>query len=172
LELFTTYSREGVPTGLVPRAEVHRLGLWHKSAQVFIFDADGCLLVQRRAVDKDLYANLWDYSVGEHLHPEESQIDGARRGLCEELRISGVDLEPLGGERWVEIVDDEFADREIQQAYRGVYTGQLRVDPVEVAEVRYIGLTDLRRWIDDRPRDFTPWFLEDLSHLSNQEGFL
>lgn len=162
MELFTTYSREGAVTGLVPRNDVHKLGLWHKSVQVFIFDTDGSLLMQRRAADKDLYANLWDYSVGEHLVPDETQLDGAQRGLREELGIASIDLEPLGEQRWVTIVDDEHADCEIQQAYRGLYSGPLTLDPHEVAEVRYIGLTDLRPWVHARPNDFTPWFLEDL----------
>ena len=162
MELFTTYDREGVATGLVPRAEVHRLGLWHKSVQVFIFNAVGELLVQRRAMDKDLYADLWDYSVGEHLLPDETQIDGARRGLREELGVSDIDLECLGVQRWVEIVDERHADREIQQAYRGMYSGALSPDPIEVAEVHYIALAELGRWINSRPNDFTPWFVEDL----------
>lgn len=162
MELFATYDERGDAAGLVDRAQVHQHGLWHKSAQVFIFNPRGDLLMQLRAADKDLYGGLWDYSVGEHLQPGESFLAGAQRGLHEELGITGVELVLLGDERKVEIVTEQFADREIQQAYRGIYAGVLTVDPLEVAQARYISLAELRVWIDARPGDFTPWFVEDL----------
>ncbi len=36
--------------------------------------------VQRRAVNKDLHANRWGSSVGEHLQPGESYLSGALPG--------------------------------------------------------------------------------------------
>jgi isopentenyl-diphosphate delta-isomerase len=162
LELFTTYDRQGRPGDLVPRQDVHRLGLWHKSVQVFVFDAGGDLLLQRRAANKDLYAGLWDYSVGEHLQPGEEYLAGAHRGLFEELGIHGLTLASLGQERWVEVVGNDYADREIQQAFRGEHSGALALDPVEVAEVRYLSMTEIGSWVAAKPADFTPWFLADL----------
>ena len=119
LELFATYDRNGRAQGLRRRDDVHREGLWHKSAQVFVFRSDGRLLIQRRAADKDLYAGLWDYSVGEHLQPGEEFHQGATRGLREELGITEApSLQPLGGVRWIELQGAHHTDREIQQAFR------------------------------------------------------
>ena len=95
-ELFETFDEAGRPTGLVERSVVHTKGLWHRAAHVWLFTSDGRLHVQRRAADKDLYPNLWDFSVGEHLTPGESFEDGARRGLQEELNVTDVILEPMG----------------------------------------------------------------------------
>ena len=104
--------------GLRRRDEVHQLGLWHKSAHVFLFDPAGHMLIQQRAADKDLYADLWDYSVGEHLQPGEDFLSGALRGLQEELGITEVGgLEALGGMRWVEIQGAAHIDREIDGAF-------------------------------------------------------
>ena len=91
-EHFDTFDDDGQPTGLKPRSEVHRLGLWHRSAQVFLYTPAGELVVHRRAVDKDLYAGLWDHSVGEHLHPGESYLAGALRGVQEEFGLHGLQL--------------------------------------------------------------------------------
>ena len=166
MELFAVFDRSGRQLGLQARDEVHRKGLWHKSAQVFVFNAQGQLLMQQRAADKDLYAGLWDYSVGEHLQPGETFLQAALRGLNEELGISAVDqMIRLGGERWVEITSAHHADREIQQAYRCEYEGDLRVDPVEVAQVRYVGLSELAAWLADAPHEFTPWFIEDMEEF-------
>ena len=162
MELFETYDDNGVLQGQVPRREVHERGLWHKSAQVFVFDPEGKLLLAQRAVEKDLYANLWDYSVGEHLKPRETQEMAAYRGLNEELGINRIRLQPLGALRWVVQQGDGFWDREIQQAYQGVYDGQLELDPTEVQAVEYVALVELYKRVEKAPTQFTPWLLEDL----------
>jgi len=166
-ELFETFDDDGRPTGLMPRAEVHARGLWHASAHVYLFDGSGALYVQRRAAGKDLFPGRWDLSVGEHLRPGERHLDGALRGLAEELGVSGVVLEPLAGiTRWEHAVPElGVIDRELQQAFRGRHVGPLRPDPVEVAEVRVLPLDQLARWIARAPGDFTPWFVTEVSLL-------
>jgi isopentenyl-diphosphate Delta-isomerase len=166
-ELFETFDDDGRATGLVARAEVHARGLWHASAHVFLFDGSGALYVQRRAADKDLFAGRWDLSVGEHLRPGERHLDGALRGLAEELGVTGVALDALGGIRRWEYASPDLGviDRELQQAFRGRYDGVLRPDPAEVAEVRALPLDQLARWIGRAPAAFTPWFVAELNHL-------
>ena len=146
---------------------MHAQGLWHKSAHVFLFTPNDELYLQRRAHDKDLYANLWDYSVGEHLTPGETYHAAAQRGLQEELGISGVDLTALGDPRPSSFIVAEqgIADQEFQQAYRGAYAGSIAPDPAEVAEVRAVCLADLARWITRAPEQFTPLFVRDIVDL-------
>lgn len=165
MELFRTFNEQGEPVALVPRNEVHAAGYWHKSAQVFVFNAGGELLLQRRAPSKDLYAGLWDYSVGEHLQPDENFAAGAQRGLREELGIVAADLMPLGGERWVVQSGTGFVDREIQQAYCCNYDGEIIADSVEVAEVRFLSLPRIFEWAGRDRSAFTPWFIVDLKEL-------
>lgn len=166
-ELFDTFDDDGNPTGLVPRHRVHAEGLWHRSAHVFLFTGTGELYVQRRAHDKDLYASRWDYSVGEHLQPGESYQAGALRGLREELGLATVRLTPLGPIRPSVTVDVArgILDRELQQAFRGVWDGEITPDPTEVAAVRRIALTELAHWTQREPDAFTPWFLRELQAL-------
>ena len=76
VEELQIFDRTGRALGLCPRHVVHTEGHWHKSAQVFLFNEAGELLIQQRAFEKDLYAGLWDYSVGEHLNL--MRISGAR----------------------------------------------------------------------------------------------
>ena len=137
---------------------MHRNGLWHRSAQVFLSDRDGRLLLQRRAPTKDLYAELWDYSVGEHVKPGEAYEAAARRGLAEELGVRGVAVEVLSDVVTCEHRGRDFWDRELQQAFRCVYDGPLMPDVVEVAELKFVALGDLRAWLARAPEEFTPWF--------------
>ncbi len=162
MELFETFDEHGALLVQVPRDEVHARGLWHKAAQVFLFNSQGQLLIQHRALDKDLYAGLWDHSVGEHLLPGETFIQAAVRGLVEELGVHGVVLSPVSEVRKVELVMDGKQDREIQQAFSGVFDGDIKSDPKEVIATQYIELGALESWLDEQPEQFTPWFLQDL----------
>ena len=169
-ELFDTFDDQGIPRGLAARHRVHSLGLWHKSAHVFLFDRSGNIYLQLRAPDKDLYPSLWDYSVGDNLQPGESFRAAAARGLHEELGIGDVVLQTVGGVRASKFDNDELRvhDHELQQGFRGVYSGPMHPDPIEVAEVRSMEMLELETWIGRSPDSFTPWFLRDLREL----GFL
>ena len=123
-------------------------------------DNAGRLLLQRRATSKDLYADLWDYSVGEHVKPGESYVAAAARGLEEELGVSQVPLEPLGGVVPCEHRGTGFWDRELQQAFSCVYDGPLTPDEVEVAELEFVTLAELSARLARSPASFTPWFAD------------
>jgi isopentenyl-diphosphate delta-isomerase type 1 len=161
-EMFETFDDEGRPTGLVPRSRVHREGLWHRAANVFLFRSDGRLLIQRRQPDKDVWPGAWDLSVGEHLKPGESYESAASRGLSEELGVEGVSLEALGGvaRSRVEVPQAGVRDYELQRSYRAVFDGPITADPGEVAETRLIELRELAAAFAARPEEFTPWFRE------------
>lgn len=166
-ERFETYDDFGSCTGLVPRSRVHAEGLWHRSAHVFLFTTEGRLYVQRRAADKDIYAGRWDYSVGEHLQPGESYREGALRGLQEELGLPEIELTPLGRvrRRITAIPEQHVLDRELQQAFHGIWDGPVTPDPGEVACVQVMTPAELARSIAREPESFTPWFLEELKTL-------
>ncbi|MEM7078175.1 MAG: NUDIX domain-containing protein [Pseudomonadota bacterium] len=164
-EEFEVFDHAGVLLGLQARSTVHRVGLWHRSSQVFVFDDQGRLLLQRRVAHKDLYPNLWDYSVGEHLQPGESHHEGALRGLREELSICGCELSPLGDIYRTELRGETFCDREIQQAFSCTYSGPVEPEPEEVAQVRFVTRPALAAWLDSRPEEFTPWFRSALERF-------
>ena len=166
-EQFEIFTEDGTSIGTAPRSRVHAQGLWHKSAQIFLFDGAGRLYLQRRVDDKDVCPGLWDQSAAEHLKPGESWEAGALRGLLEELGIRGIRLTPLGEPYAGRLDQNELGvhDHELQQAFTGTWDGPVRHDPEEVAEVRLVPLDELTDWIRQRPEDFTPWFLRDAVRL-------
>lgn len=165
MEYFETFDETGASMGLVMRADVHRLGLWHRSVHCFAWNSAGQMLLQRRADDKDLYAGCWDYAVGEHLKPGESWLRGIRRGLAEELGVSGAAPIPLGStyreaQRWPGGIDAE-----IQQAFVLRCDGPFTADAVEVAALEWVDRAELRRRVTASPARFTPWFVRELARL-------
>lgn len=167
-EPFEIFSPSGQLLGTAPRAQVHREGLWHRSAHVFLYDSEQRLLLQQRSGAKDLYAGAWDYSVGEHLQPGEDYLHAALRGLQEELAVQLATLEPLGEPTPSEFIAEQgnAIDREFQQAYRGLLTNaaaqQIQFDPTEVAAVRWLDQAELSVFIDKHTAQCTPWLLRDL----------
>jgi isopentenyl-diphosphate delta-isomerase len=159
-EPFEILDVDGCALGVAPRSRVHREGLWHRAASVFLFRSDGRLVIQRRQWTKDVCPGVWDLSVAEHLKPGESYEQAAARGLREELGVGGVRLMPLGAvvRAKLELPEQGVRDYELQQAFRGVFDGELRPDSAEVYELEAIALAELGPAFAVRPNDFTPWF--------------
>jgi len=159
-ELFEIFNEDGEPNGRAPRDVVHKRGLWHRASNVFLFRPDGQLIVQRRHESKDVCPGLWDLSVAEHLEPRESFLDGAVRGIREELGITGVRLERVSNviRAKLDIAESGIRDYEFQVSFRGGFDGKLAPKLSEVAEIRSLGLGELQVEMLKVPERFTPWF--------------
>ena len=73
---------------LKPRGEVHRDGDWHRSIHVWLVDAEGRMVLQRRSEHKDTNPGLLDVSCAGHITGEDAVLSTAVRELEEELGIS------------------------------------------------------------------------------------
>ena len=166
-ELFDIYDEIGRWLGKMPRDQVHRSGAWHRAVNVFLFNSEGDLLIQQRALAKDVCPLKWDLSVAEHLQPGESYLDAAHRGIKEELSLRCGELSPLGSPTTHQLVlpEQNLKNCEFTQCYRGEVNGEVNLDPVEVADWRYVGITDLCEQLRSTPSHFTPWFVELSRHV-------
>jgi len=100
-ELFQVFDENNEPYRIdghivvVCREECHgskRLpNLYHRTVGAFIVNSEMRLLVPIRADDKDMYPNLADVSVAEHLKVRESYMDALVRGFKEE---QGITIQP------------------------------------------------------------------------------
>ena len=166
VEYFQTYSAAGELLDLVPRDQVHAEGLWHCSAHVLLFNSADELLLQRRSRDKDLYPNCWDYSAGEHLMPGETFSQGAGRGLLEELGLQVEALVKMGEVKKETWSGSGFTDCSIFQGFVARANGNVVFALDEVAEVRWIAISQLRKLLESETQTFTPW---SVPHLVNSQ---
>ncbi len=157
-ELLETYDDQDQPLGLMRRHEVHKLGIWHRSVSIFLFDSKGNLYLQRRSSTKDVAPGIWDVSVAEHLIPGESSLDAATRGLAEELGLSAVGLTPYPGEFRERFVSGSIRDFELQRCFHGRHDGPVQPNLSEISEVRLLSRSGLQEEFARRPDRFTPWF--------------
>lgn len=113
----------GEPTGeIVERSESHRSGIPHEGVHLWIYRMKGKhaeLILQRRAINKDLYPGYLDISVGGHVpfgHDEGKIQKEAREELG--IEINDADLSFLGRYRYEEKVPEiNLFHREFQSVY-------------------------------------------------------
>lgn len=118
--------------GQAPRSQCHGdPSLVHRVAHVLVFNDHGQLLLQKRAMNKDVQPGKWDTSVGGHLDPGESYFEAARREMAEELGIREEPLTFLYHSR----IRNEF-EAENVATYLARYHGTIRFNPDEIDEVR------------------------------------
>lgn len=87
-EHFDVCDPQGNPTGqALPRSEVHRRGLWHRSSHIWILNSRNQILLQRRDLSKETDPGKWDISVAGHLSAGQTEKEAAVRETWEELGL-------------------------------------------------------------------------------------
>ncbi|HEX7125255.1 MAG TPA: NUDIX domain-containing protein [Thermodesulfobacteriota bacterium] len=156
-EIFDVVDEADRVVGRAARAVVHRLGLRHRAAHVFLLDSAGRLYLQRRSLSKDENPGLWDSSAAGHLDAGETYAEAARRELAEEL---GVRVEAAA---LVEVATLP-ATPETGQEFRRLFTvtcdDPVHPDPEEVMDGGFFTLADLDRRLADGSLEVTPAFRE------------
>lgn len=86
-EFLTVYDAELRPCGDRPRAVVHRQGLRHMVAHLWLLE-NGRLWLQQRAEDRPLYPGLFDLAATGHIDPGESPEQAILREAREETGLT------------------------------------------------------------------------------------
>ena len=143
--------------GLMEKHEAHEKALLHRAFSVFIFNPEGKLLLQQRALSKYHSGGLWTNTCCSHPRANESTMDAAHRRLNEEM---GFDCELT--ERFHFLYQTPFenglSEHELDFVFSGIYNGDPKPNPDEVCNYRWISLPDLDKEILDYPERFTIWF--------------
>lgn len=155
-------SAAGESIGRCPVGEGHSPpGRLHRAFSVFVFDASGAVLLQRRALDKSRFAGLWTNTCCSHPGPGENLLVAASDRLGEEMGIAGVDLVERGA--FVYSARDpasEAVENEYDHVLVGVCDAEPAPDPAEVAEWAWVSPDRLTADIAEHPDRFTPWLAQ------------
>lgn len=155
--------------GQAPRPVIHQRGLWHRGAHVFLFNETGEMLIQRRSADRAYAPSLLDCSVSEHVTAGEGYLEAAVRGMKEELGVEGIEVRRIGK------IQMEYGpnDNEISEIYEGrLNGGNIRFDPGEISEVKFMSLDEIRAGIKNEPAIYCAWFVELMNWYFGQPAKL
>jgi isopentenyl-diphosphate delta-isomerase len=135
-------------------------GRLHRAFSILLADPEGRLLLQRRAAVKTRFPLRWANACCGHPAPGEAVAHAATTRLAEELGVHGVSFEELGVHRYR--AGDPATGR-IEHEYDHVLLGrvpaslEVRPDPAEVAEVRWVDPQSLRAAVHTDPDTYAPW---------------
>lgn len=163
----TLLADDGTAIGVLPKSEVHTTDTpLHLAFSCYVFDADGRLLVTRRALTKKTWPGVWTNSFCGHPRPDEAMTDAVHRRASDELgaRLTGIRL-ALPDYRYRAVDASGIVENEICPVHVAVVEGELIADPDEVAEWAWVDVDDLVEAVARVPFAFSPWFAEQLHQL-------
>ena len=114
--------------------------------------------MQRRAGGKYHFPGLWTNACCSHPRPGEETAAAAHRRLGEELGFDCPLEERFRFEYRAASEAEGLVEHELDHVFTGEHGGEVRPDPGEVGEVRWVEVGDLEREVREHPEVFTPWF--------------
>jgi isopentenyl-diphosphate delta-isomerase len=143
--------------GVENKTQAHLLGALHRAFSVFILNADGQLLLQKRAQTKYHSKGLWSNTCCGHPRPGESIERASQRRLWEEMGFDS-DLRKLFDFIYRANVDEGLIEYEYDHILLGWFDGTPQPDPNEIAEWKWADLRTLSADIEAHPESYTYWF--------------
>lgn len=157
----------GDPVGTAPRATVHDTDTpLHLAFSCYLHDDRGRVLVTRRALAKRTWPGVWTNSFCGHPRPGEAVEDAVHRYAERELgtRITGLTA-LLPAFRYRAVDPGGVVENELCPVYAAQVDGEIRPNPDELMDHRWVEATDLARAVAVAPWALSPWMVEQVAEL-------
>ncbi|MFJ5222600.1 isopentenyl-diphosphate Delta-isomerase [Streptomyces sp. NPDC088400] len=133
-------------------------GQLHRAFSVFLFDEQGRLLLQRRALSKYHSPGVWSNTCCGHPYPGEAPFAAAARRTYEELGISPSLLAQAGTVRYNHPDPESgLVEQEYNHLFVGLAQSALRPDPEEIDETAFVTQAELAELHAEAT--FSAWFM-------------
>ncbi|NYI98221.1 isopentenyl-diphosphate delta-isomerase [Streptomonospora nanhaiensis] len=149
---------EGTAVAVSEKLAAHQPpGALHRAFSVFLFSADGRMLLQRRAHDKYHSPGVWSNTCCGHPYPGEPPFLAATRRTVEELGAAPTLLAEAGTVTY-DLPDPAsgLVEKEYNHLFVGRLGAPLNPDPLEVAETTLVTPESLAALVASSP--FSVWF--------------
>lgn len=153
-ELIDVLDENGIKTGeVLPRSEIHKRGLWHRSIVVAIINEKNEILIQQRSDNKDKNPGKWDISVAGHLSAGQDSISAASREISEEVSVNlGFTVEVkefrfMTSFRKEQEINKNFIERQFYDFFtlrqNGLSAQNIKFQVSEVQDIKFVNITEL-----------------------------
>lgn len=159
------------PLGLADKLDAHRRGALHRAFSVFVFDAGGRTLLQRRAADKYHSGGLWSNACCSHPRPGPDLPAQARARLHEEMGMDCA-LTTLGTVQYRRDVGGGLVEHELDHVLAGRASAlpDPRPAPGEVMDWRWVAWARFVADLRAAPQRYTAWLAPIVDHLGAELG--
>ncbi|MFQ6009871.1 MAG: isopentenyl-diphosphate Delta-isomerase [Candidatus Aenigmatarchaeota archaeon] len=150
--------RDDNEIGSMEKIEAHKNGgTLHRAFSVFIFNSEGKMLLQRRALSKYHFSGLWTNTCCSHPRKGETTEEAAHRRLVEECGFD-TGLKEITSFIYQADSDGELSEHEFDHVFIGNYEGEIKPNPEEIAEIKWVTIDELKEDVSNNPQNYTPWF--------------
>ena len=167
----------GRPCGTADRGTVHtRETPYHLAFSSYLFDAQGRVLLTRRALTKATWPGVWTNSCCGHPRPGEAPLDAIARRVADELGHAPTDLRLILASFSYRAVDaGGIVEHELCPVWVGRFDpARLAPDPVEVMDAAWVDWAAVVRAAAELPQLLSPWAVSQVpllaSALASEEG--
>ena len=158
-EWFDLVTEKGEVKGRAPRTAVHgNPQLLHPVVHLHVFNKNGQLYLQKRALSKEVQPGKWDTSVGGHIHSGEDVNTALGREAMEELGIKDGHFQPL----YTYVMRNDF-ESELVYSYRMVSNGPFKINRDEIIFGKFWRINTIKNNLGKNI--FTPNFEQEFGLL-------
>ncbi len=158
------------PVGEEEKLQAHKLGLCHRAFSVLIFrNHNGLeLLLQQRAKGKYHCAGLWTNTCCSHPGPGEETKAAAESRLQMEMGVDAP-LTHAGTFHYTAPFKNGLTENEVDHVFYAFVGNDCEVkpNPAEASDYRWIRISQLISELNQKPKDYTPWFQQALQIALN-----
>lgn len=142
--------------GSAYKLEVHKKALLHRAFSIFIFNGDK-LLIQKRAENKYHSGGLWANTCCSHPRVNETLLEATARRLEFECGIK-TELNEVGSFIYHTAYDNGLSEYEYDHVFIGEYSGELKINKDEIAQIKEVEIDWLLEDIVKNPFNYASWF--------------
>lgn len=146
------------PVGTGEKMAVHRLGQLHRAFSIYLFDDQGKMLLQKRALGKYHAGGLWTNTCCSHPRIGETDEAAAHRRLREEFGFDFNPLQEISPFIYKVALDKGMTEHE----YLHIFVGKGKVvpnaNPEEIMDFKWVAVEELLKDIKEHPENYTGWF--------------
>lgn len=145
------------PVGLMEKMEAHEKAVLHRAFSVFVFNGNGELLLQQRAMHKYHSPGLWTNTCCSHQRPGETNLQAGRRRLREEMGFE-CELQDMFFFIYKAEFDNGLTEHELDHVLVGNCDKEPQINADEVADYKWMDLESLREDMRVHSDRYTEWF--------------
>ncbi len=151
--------------GEATRQECHEEFLRHRAVQIFVFDPQGRIFVQKRTKTKDVFPGLYEASCSGHVQAGEAYSQAAVRELAEELGITHQEHEL---KKLFIFKFRASPENEIVQQFSVQCDCVGKLQPEEVESGEFIEWNEFLSRVEANPKQFTPGTIAAVERYEHQ----
>lgn len=143
--------------GVLEKMEAHEKALLHRAFSVFIFNDEGKMLLQKRAISKYHSGGLWTNACCSHPRPNETVFAAANRRLQEEMGFETA-LKPAFQFTYKAAFDNGLTEYEYDHVFVGTFNGEIFLNAKEADSYSFTFINDVEVNVQQNPLLYTEWF--------------